>query len=296
MGKLFSAHIGINFAGTSNALRGCVNDSADMLKAWNDITMAAGGTSDFLTERRATLAVVREFIATHLRNLQSGDLLFLSRSSHGTQIPDRDGDEDDGKDEAFVCYGLDLLSDDEFATILAKRAAGSYVVVFDDCCHSGTGLRFVGDPDRPADALARSLHWQAIPQPTRYNFERVAPPPPAAARGVLHIAACQAHEVAWDGSRDGRPNGAGTLAFLDSLKQVGAKGTWGELFTAIRSRLPSAQYKQTPFASGDMSMLAMPIGAGVQAGAGSTPPPVVGGDGLPDVLTVNGRRYRAEES
>lgn len=295
MGKLFSAHIGINFAGTSNALRGCVNDSADMLKAWNDITMAAGGTSDFLTERRATLAGVRDFISTHLRNLQSGDLLFLSRSSHGTQIPDRDGDETDGKDEAFVCYGLDLLSDDEFATILAKRAAGSYVVVFDDCCHSGTGLRFIGEAMLPADGIARHIPWQAIPEPVRDNFQRGAAPPPSASRWVLHIAACQAHEVAWDGSRDGRPNGAGTLAFLDSLKQVGVKGTWGDLFTVIREKLPSKQYKQTPFMSGDMSMLAMPIGAQVQAG-GSTPPPVVGGDGLPDVLTVNGRRYRAEES
>lgn len=290
MGKLFSAHIGINFAGTSNALRGCVNDSADMLKAWNDITMAAGGTSDFLTERRATLAGVREFIATHLRNLQSGDLLFLSRSSHGTQIPDRDGDETDGKDEAFVCYGLDLLSDDEFATILAKRAAGSYVVVFDDCCHSGTGLRFVGDPDRPADALARSLPWQAIPQATRDNFERGAAPPPSASRGVLHIAACQDHEVAWDGSRDGRPNGAGTLALLDALA-AGAK-TWNDVFTGIRSRLPSKQYKQTPIASGDSSLLAMRVAGAVEP----VVPPPASVQGLPDVLTINGKRYRAEAS
>jgi hypothetical protein len=287
---LHCGHIGINFEGTSNALRGCINDAKDFFKVFRPLCQSG----DILTERSATIGEVRQFLAERLGVLKAGDLLFLSRSSHGTQIPDRDGDEQDGKDEAFVCYGLDLLADDEFATILAKREAGSFVVVFDDCCHSGTGLRFVGDPDRPADALPRNLPWQAIPQPTRDNFQRGAPPPPSAARGVLHIAACQAHEVAWDGSRNGRANGAGTLAFLDSLAALTPGGTWGDLFSGICSRLPSKQYKQTPYGSGDTSLLAMPVKRAQVAVV--QPPPVTGGDGLPDVLTVNGRRYRAEAS
>lgn len=290
MGRLFSAHIGVNFAGTNNALRGCINDAKDLLAVFNDITIAVGGTSDFLTERQATIAGVREFVATHLRNLQPGDTLFLSRSSHGTQVPDRDGDEQDGKDEAFVCYGLDLLIDDEFRAILSRRAAGSFVVVFDDCCHSGTGQRFVGDADRPAEALARSLPWHAIPDECRLRLSRDCSRGLKDDAGVLHIAACQAHEVAWDGSRNGRPNGAGTLALLDALA-AGAK-TWSDVFTGIRSRLPSKQYKQTPMASGDMSLLAMRVAGAVQP---VVPPPASGG-GLPDVLTINGKRYRAEAS
>lgn len=122
MGNLHCGHIGINFEGTSNALRGCVNDAKDFFKTFRPLCQS----SDIIAERSATLTDVRLFLAERLSKLAPGDLLFLSRSSHGTQIPDRDGDETDGKDEAFVCYGLDLLSDDEFATILAKRAAGSY--------------------------------------------------------------------------------------------------------------------------------------------------------------------------
>ena len=285
MGRLFSAHIGINFAGSSNALRGCINDAKDLMRAFSGMTAQP---PDITTEASARIADVRQFIAENLALLKAGDTLFLSRSSHGTQVPDRDGDEQDGKDEAFVCFGLDLLIDDEFRAILSRRAAGSFVVVFDDCCHSGTGQRFVGDPDRPADALARSLPWSAVPDECRLRLSRDCSRGLKDDAGVLHIAACQSHEVAWDGSRNGRPNGAGTLALLDSLA-AGAK-TWDDVFTGIRSRLPSKQYKQTPIASGDVSLLAMRIAGAVQP----VVPPPVGGEGLPDVLTVNGKRYRAE--
>ena len=286
MGRLFSAHIGINFAGTNNALRGCVNDAKDLMRAFASITAKP---PDITTETSARIADVRQFIAENLALLQAGDTLFLSRSSHGTQVPDRDGDEQDSKDEAFVCYGFDLLIDDEFKAILSRRVAGSFVVVFDDCCHSGTGLRFVGDADRPAEALARSLPWHALPAesvPDVIDLSRGL----GDDAGVLHMAACQPHEVAWDGSRNGKPNGAGTLALLDSLA-AGAKA-WSDVFSGIASRLPSKQYKQNPMATGDTSLLAMPVAGAVQP---VLPPPAVA-DGLPDVLVVNGKRYRAEAS
>lgn len=289
MGRLFSAHIGINFAGSSNALRGCINDAKDLFRVFQPMAFA----SDFLTERFANITDVRGFISAWLAKLQPGDTLFLSRSSHGTQVPDRDGDEQDGKDEAFVCFGLDLLIDDEFRAILSRRAAGSFVVVFDDCCHSGTGQRFVGDPDRPADALARSLPWHAIPDECRLRLSRDCSRGLKDDAGVLHIAACQSHEVAWDGSRqmpDGttRANGAGTMAMLDAL--AGGAKTWSDVFTGLASRLPSKQYKQTPIATGDSSLLAMRVAGAVQP----VVPPPASVQGLPDVLTINGKRYRAE--
>lgn len=265
---IHSAHIGINFAGTNNALRGCVNDAEDLLKLWHPITTANGGSSDKLTERGATISNVRQFIGEKLALLKPGDLLFLSRSSHGTQVPDRDGDEHDGKDEAFVCYGLNLLIDDEFATLLTKRAAGSFVVVFDDCCHSGGGQRFMSDPDLPPDSKARNLPWDVIPDDCRAAVPRGVSPPPGASAGVLHIAACQADQVAWDGSRNGRANGAGTLAFLDSFERT---GTWGQLFSRIRSQPLFKQYKQNPHIDGDEKLAAMPI---VPIGSS---PPVSGG-------------------
>lgn len=272
MGRLFTAHIGINFAGSSNALRGCINDAKDLFRVFRPMAAA----SDILTEASARIADVRQFIAEQLTQLKAGDTLFLSRSSHGTQVPDRDGDEQDGKDEAFVCYGLDLLIDDEFRAILSRRAAGSFVVVFDDCCHSGTGHRFVGDADRPAEALARSLPWHAIPDECRLRLSRDCSRGLKDDAGVLHIAACQSHEVAWDGSRrmpDGttRANGAGTMALLDALAS-GAK-TWSDVFTGIASKFPG-KYKQTPIASGDTSLLAMRVAGAVVP---VVPPPANGG-------------------
>ena len=80
---------------------------------------------DITTEASACIADVRQFIAENLACFSPATPCFCSLIPR-TQVPDRDGDEQDGKDEAFVCFGLDLLIDDEFRAILS-RARGGFV-------------------------------------------------------------------------------------------------------------------------------------------------------------------------
>lgn len=279
MGRFFSAHVGINYAGSGNDLGGCVNDAKDLSAVFGPLAKANGGTSDRLLERSADIAGLRDFLAENVGRLEAGDLLFLSRSGHGTQVPDRDGDEQDRKDEAFVCFGMDLMLDDEFAAILSRRKAGSQVVVFDDCCHSGGGSRLLGVT---ATGRPRFVLYSACQPCERSPIARGD-----TRDGVLHLSACQPQEVALDTGE----NGAATLALIASIK---AKvKTWASLFGGMTGQLPTRQYPQTPTMTGDMEVAKLAIPTVPSAAPPPvTPPPVM--LGLPDVLTINGLRYRRE--
>ncbi|HHH37207.1 MAG TPA: caspase family protein, partial [Epsilonproteobacteria bacterium] len=99
-----------------------------------------------LFNSEATLDNVRRALRSY-QNLSSNDSFFYYESSHGTQVPDVNGDEEDKKDEAFVLYDAEfgssgimnssgLLIDDELESMLSGIPAKK--VMFADACHSGT--------------------------------------------------------------------------------------------------------------------------------------------------------------
>ena len=75
---------------------------------------------------------------------EPGDAIFCHYSGHGCSIPDQDGDEADGMDEAlcpidFKKSGV-LRDDDVFATLIAPLQSGVTMTCVMDCCHSGSIL------------------------------------------------------------------------------------------------------------------------------------------------------------
>lgn len=90
------------------------------------------------------LAATRKAILSALdhaaKMLYAGDLLIFYVSGHGAQVPDYDGDEEDGLDEVF-CAADGLLTDDEKAAALAKFRPGVRVDAGADTCHAATGWR-----------------------------------------------------------------------------------------------------------------------------------------------------------
>lgn len=77
---------------------------------------------------------------------RENDFFVFYYSGHGTEVPDENGDEKDGMDEAF-CFVTpsgqvnrsSLMTDDEFVDALLKGVhEDTNLLVLADCCHSGT--------------------------------------------------------------------------------------------------------------------------------------------------------------
>jgi hypothetical protein len=69
--------------------------------------------------------------------------VFISYSGHGVSVPDRNGDELDGKDEC-ICPSdyqtAGIISDDILKSIFSKFYKSTKITVLMDCCHSGSIL------------------------------------------------------------------------------------------------------------------------------------------------------------
>jgi hypothetical protein len=137
-----SLHIGLNavdpahYGGWSGDLMACEFDAADMAT----LARAQQIKPTVLLTRRATRANVFAAVRGAAKKLESGDLLFLSYSGHGGQIPDVSGDEPDKKDETWCLYDGELIDDEVFVE-LARFKEGVRIVILSDSCHSGSVVR-----------------------------------------------------------------------------------------------------------------------------------------------------------
>src|SRR4051812_20909928 len=145
--KAVSVHLGLNavsakhYEGWSGELTACEFDAHDMAA----IARTAGMKSTVLLTRHATRARALAAVRAASKSLQSGDLLFLTYSGHGGQIPDVTGEEDDKLDETWCLYDGQLIDDEMYAE-LSRFAAGVRILVLSDSCHSGTVLRAMPPP------------------------------------------------------------------------------------------------------------------------------------------------------
>lgn len=79
------------------------------------------------------------------------DIFVFFYSGHGNPMPDQDGDEVDGSDEAMClpysdgnCDPGSWYRDDDFSAAVAEITAGKKLIIL-DCCHSGSMLDFNKD-------------------------------------------------------------------------------------------------------------------------------------------------------
>merc|ERR1712032_481500 len=87
------------------------------------------------------------------RRCQPGDYFFFYYSGHGANVPDKDGDEEDGQDESLCLVTPDgkidwngFMTDDEFGELITSSIDDQVkILIMCDCCHSGT----IGDFSNP---------------------------------------------------------------------------------------------------------------------------------------------------
>ena len=182
------------------------------------IAESRGFTTKTLLANRATRAKVIAEITTTAAALQPGDIFLLSFSGHGDQVPDRNREETDIRDEAWVLYD-GLLLDDELFNLWGKFKSGVRILVFSDSCNSGTILT--------AD----------FGEPARSHRKKRKAKKKKVKASVLLISACQDNEDAYEDHTNS--------VFIAELKRVWSRGQFSADYTAfygtIRSNMSSTQ-------------------------------------------------------
>ncbi|MGH9938472.1 MAG: caspase family protein, partial [Blastocatellia bacterium] len=103
-------------------------------------------------------AIIAWFQRWLIEDTAPGDRVFFLYAGHGSHLPDDDGDEADGEDEALAPYdatltGENFILDDKIGQLIAQLSGRVAALVFDSC-HSGTISRGKGGakPARGGDA------------------------------------------------------------------------------------------------------------------------------------------------
>ena len=238
-GRRRALTIGIN-AYATQPLSGCVADARSA-----GVTLAQLGFEvQSLFDGAATRRGIADAIDRLLAGSQRGDTVVIHYAGHGTQLPDLNQDEGDGFDEAWVPFdymsGEFFIDDDQGALFDRYRAAGIELVLFTDCCHSGTNTRAAftrNAPQRhsnsrylapPAEAVRRfrELRGGATTRATRAAA-------PDALGWEIHYAACRDTQSAYE--HDGQ--GDFTRALTATLTDGASRGaTYMDLATRLAAR------------------------------------------------------------
>ena len=245
--------IGINdYPGTGSDLAGCVNDAHDWRAALEQRGFQVRQLLDGQATKQAMVAAIQELVQV----ADSGDIVIVQYSGHGSYIFDANSDEPDGTDEVLCPHDIAQnrpLSDDELHDLFSERQRGVKIVLISDSCHSGTVARLA--PALEPQAAARRVRF--LPPATFLPADALVgagtqvralrrPASPPGRHAALLMAGCQDTEYSYDAQFGGRPNGAFSYVALRALEALGEGATYQDWYQAIRGRLPSTDYPQTP--------------------------------------------------
>jgi hypothetical protein len=236
--------IGINYVGTDNELRGCINDISNIqlllltlgYKQENIVFMADN------VELKPTRVNIIKALKDSVAATKAGDQLFVHYSGHGLSLPCDDHDEDlnadtPGEDDAICPVDFDkfagdtgFITDDELNDILVNNLAlGAKLRCFFDCCHSGSALDLQYMYRDGKGYVCESL------KTTKDD--------------CLLISGSKDTQTSADAWIAGKSSGALTWAILESMKTaVKIPTTWQQILMLIRHQL-AGKYTQIPMLS-----------------------------------------------
>ncbi|MEX0167857.1 caspase family protein [Streptomyces sp. LMG1-1-1.1] len=242
-----SVHVGLNrvdparYEGWEGTLVACENDAHDMAR----LARAAGFETTTLLTPDGTVANVTAVLGEAAGRLGPGDILFLSYSGHGGQVPDTSDkdDEPDALDETLVLYDRQFL-DDEVRRAFRAFDDDVRIVALFDCCHSGSSIEAPG-------GTGDDTRGRYMPEPQQrqlYDRDRdflaelrrsLAASASADGQGpdAVLVSACQDDQVAADGD----VNGAFTEAVLNTWADGTFRGDYRTFHQAVQDALPRTQ-------------------------------------------------------
>lgn len=227
----FALLIGINYRGTDGALRGCINDALDMReylinsRGYSPENIVLLTDDHRLPTGNNIIYYLSQLIIKSI--VTNADELWLHYSGHGSYIHDRDGDEDDRRDETIVPldhHHHGMITDDIIHDYLAYVPTNCKMYCIFDCCHSGTILdlkyQYRGGERNVVENANSDL---------RAN--------------IIMISGCSDHQTSADAFHYSKWCGAMTTSFLHSYK---AGITCSGLLSRMRDFLQYHDYTQYP--------------------------------------------------
>jgi hypothetical protein len=273
--------IGINKYQIPGAdLRGCVNDVKILTSALVEFYGFKKADITALLDLDATKKAIMAGIKKIISESKSGDVVLIHYSGHGSNVPDDNGDEPDGRDEILCPTNLnwdDTLRDDWLRTTLDKVKPGVQLTLIMDCCHSGTNTRAIQPPD--AKVLSRYLPspWaiagtesghRNVGRSVRSQLRRSAPASRKTKDIVnaelpeLLITGCRDTQTSADAFIDGTYNGALTWALVDAMKRTKGKLTYRQLHDEALASMTKKKFEQVPQLEGRLANFDTPLFGG----------------------------------
>lgn len=252
--KGYSLHIGINVADPAQypgltRLNAAVNDAI----WWEEYAQKKGYTTTPLHNAQATIQAVKDKLLHYAGIMLPGDILLFTYSGHGGQIANAkpEGVNDEQMNQTLCLYDEQML-DDELYECFKEFEEGTRILMVADSCHSGTVTRVAANdlskfleegmtaakgsrgmasrqlPDEVQDAImAEHYEEKYEPKLDKYKYTNKRKDVRAA---VKLLAACQDHQVTYDGAQ----YGIFTAALGKLLDSNGADQTAEGLISAVR--------------------------------------------------------------
>jgi hypothetical protein len=257
--------VGINYTGTGNDLKGCIND-ANNVHAF--LKNRGFEETKLILEKEATTDGIKAGLEWLVAGAQPGDILYFHYSGHGSQLPSKT--EADGFEEIICPYDLNwrdkVITDDTLRQIFNKVPSGVNTTLFLDCCHSGNMLDQTESLDETKEVQAKVKRTRAKKKDIRYLKPPVSVLKKLAKRKLvdwqtsrdvnrdaLLIAACQENQTAADAFIDGTSQGAATASMLRILKSSPDQSYRG-LVLSMRDFMKANRFSQIPDLDGSSAL------------------------------------------
>ncbi|MBI4515277.1 MAG: caspase family protein [Deltaproteobacteria bacterium] len=269
--------IGINrYRIPGSDLRGCVNDVKNMRSVLMQYYGFASKDISVLTDLAATTKAIEAGIYKLVAGARAGDVLLLHYSGHGSNVPDKDGDEADHRDEILCPTDLDWknpLEDDWLRKTFDRLRPGVSLTVIMDCCHSGTNTRALNPPDTPVVERFLPCPWDLVASESgralRGKLRGTLRSSTRAKRKKKDVVNANIPEVLVSGCRDtqtsadarinGSFNGALTYYLVEAIKASGGALSYRELHQHGAALLKKNGFSQVPQLEGRSPNLDRPF-------------------------------------
>lgn len=264
--------VGINDYPIKDAdLQGCVNDA----EGWASLLTGHYDFPKSDVQMIINEQAIKKNVMKHLQDLiagaNSGDVLVFTNSSHGSYIPDADGDEPNGYDEVLCTYDIEdnQIVDDELRELFTDLPDGVSLTVISDSCHSGNVTRVAvsdilpgaGPNDDRRVRFLNPLYWRPEEKPRSSVIPDAAGAVPRKRQAypqstMSHVllSGCMDVEVSYDAMIDGAYHGAMSYHALKIINDAGYKITYQELAAQLVPLVNGAGYPQHPQLEGPKSL------------------------------------------